>query len=239
VPQTKKPVVGNQNLFEVIKGIPIFSSLKEREVKDIGLLFIQEDFKKGEYIFWEGDPSDWLYVVAEGKVRIIKHSISGKDIILEIIPRGEIFGGVAVLDKRPYPASAQAMEDSRIIKLSRANLFRILDNYPAVALDTAIYMGKRLRDAHEMMRRLAAERVEKRIAAILLRLAERIGIRESGGIRLDINLTRLDLAEMAGTTVETAIRVMSKFGKEGLITPHTKRIVIIDKERLASLLEDK
>lgn len=225
--------------FEIIKGIPIFSSLTEKELKDIEPLFIEEDLKKDEYVFWEGDPSNWFYVVAEGKVRILKHSISGKDIILEIISSGDIFGGVAVLDKRPYPASAQAMEDSRIMKLSRTNLFKILDNYPTVALDTVTYMGKRLRDAHEMMRSLAAERVEKRIAAILLKLADKIGIKEPGGIRLDINLTRLDLAEMAGTTVETAIRVMSKFGKEGLIDSQSKKIVIIEKERLASLVENK
>jgi CRP/FNR family transcriptional regulator len=231
MPEDKKP--------KILNGIPIFSSLTERELKAIDPLFLEEGFKKDDYIFWEGDPSNWLYVVAEGKVRILKHSVSGKDIILEILSVGDIFGGVAVLDKIPYPASAQAMEDSRILKLSRTNLFKILDRYPTVALDTVTYMGKRLRDAHEMMRSLAAERVERRIAALLLRLAEKIGIEESGGIRLDINLTRLDLAELAGTTVETAIRVMSKFGKDGLVKSRSKRIVIIDKERLASLVEDK
>lgn len=231
MPQGKK--------FEIIKGIPIFSSLTEKELREIEPLFIEEAIKKDEYIFWEGDPSNWLYVVAEGKVRILKQSVSGKDIILEIISSGDLFGGVAVLDKRPYPASAQAMENSRILKLSRANILKIIDRYATVTLDTVAYMGKRLRDAHDMMRSLAAERVEKRIAAILLRLAEKIGIKEQGGIRLDLNLTRLDLAEMAGTTVETAIRVMSKFSKEGLVAAHTKKIVITDKEGLASLLESK
>lgn len=225
--------------YQIIKGIPIFSSLTEKELKEIEPLFIEEDIKKDEYIFWEGDPSNWLYVVAEGKVRVLKQSASGKDIILEIISSGDLFGGVAVLDKRPYPASAQAMENSKILKLSRANILKILDRYPTVALDTVTYMGQRLRDAHEMMRSLAAERVEKRIATILLRLAEKIGIEEKGGIRLDINLTRLDLAEMAGTTVETAIRVMSKFSKDGLVDSQTKKIVITNKKRLESLLESE
>lgn len=224
--------------FEIIKGIPIFSSLNEKELKEIYTLFLEDNFEKDEYLFWEGDPSNWLYVVAEGKVRILKHSISGKDIILEILSSGDIFGGVAVLDKKPYPASAQVMEDARILKLSKTNLFKILDRYPTVTLDTVTYMGKRLRDAHEMMRSLAAERVEKRIATILLRLAGKIGVEEPGGIRLDINLTRLDLAEMAGTTVETAIRVISKFGKEGLVNSRGKKIVITDKEGLASLVEN-
>ncbi len=231
MPETKK--------FQIIKGIPIFSSLTEKELKEIESLFIEEAVKKDEYVFWEGDPSNWLYVVAEGKVRVLKQSSSGKDIILEIISSGDLFGGVAVLDKRPYPASAQAMENSKILKLSRMNLLKILDHYPTVALDTVTYMGKRLRDAHEMMRSLAAERVEQRIATILLRLAEKIGVEESGGVRLDINLTRLDLAEMAGTTVETAIRVMSKFAKKGLVDSRTKKIVITDKEGLETLLENK
>ncbi len=231
MPETKK--------FQIIKGIPIFSSLTEKELKEIESLFNEEVVKKDEYIFWEGDPSNWLYVVSEGKVRVLKQSASGKDIILEIISSGDLFGGVAVLDKRPYPASAQAMENSKILKLSRSNILKILDSYPTVAIDTVTYMGKRLRDAHEMMRSLAAERVEKRIATILLRLAEKIGIKEPSGIRLDINLTRLDLAEMAGTTVETAIRVMSKFGKGGLVDSHAKKIVITNKEGLESLLENK
>ncbi|MEK6691929.1 MAG: Crp/Fnr family transcriptional regulator [Nitrospirota bacterium] len=231
MPETKK--------FQIIKGIPIFSSLTEKELKEIESLFAEEVVKKDEYIFWEGDPSNWLYVVSEGKVRVLKQSASGKDIILEIISSGDLFGGVAVLDKRPYPASAQAMENSKILKLSRSNILKILDSYPTVAIDIVTYMGKRLRDAHEMMRSLAAERVEKRIATILLRLAEKIGIEETGGTRLDINLTRLDLAEMAGTTVETAIRVMSKFGKEGLVDSHAKKIVITNKEKLQSLLENK
>lgn len=225
--------------YQIIKGIPIFSSLTEKELMEIEPLFIEEGIKKDEYVFWEGDPSNWLYVVAEGKVRVLKQSASGKDIILEIISSGDLFGGVAVLDKRPYPASAQAMENSKILKLSRANILKILDRYPTVALDTVTYMGKRLRDAHEMMRSLAAERVEKRIATILLRLSEKIGIVEKGGIRLDINLTRLDLAEMAGTTVETAIRVMSKFSKDGLVDSQTKKIVITNKEGLESLLESE
>lgn len=225
--------------FEIIKGIPIFSSLTEREIKEVEKFFAEESFERDQYVFWEGDPSEWFYVVSEGKVRILKHSMSGKDIILEIISSRDVFGGVAVLDKRPYPASAQAMEDSKIMKLSRTNLFRILDRYPTVALDTVAYMGKRLRNAYDMMRSLAAERVEKRIAAILLRLAEKIGVKEPRGIMLDINLTRLDLAEMAGTTVETAIRVISKFSKEGLVKSYGKKMVIADKEKLYSLLDNK
>lgn len=225
--------------FEIIKEIPIFFSLTEREIKEIEKYFSEEPFKKDGYVFWEGEPSEWFYVVSEGKVRILKHSISGKDIILEILSSGDVFGGVAVLDKKPYPASAQAMEDSKIMKLSSANLFRILDRYPTVALDTVTYMGKRLRNAYDMMRSLAAERVEKRIATIILRLAEKIGVKESDGIRLDINLTRLDLAEMAGTTVETAIRVVSKFSREGLVKSHGKKMVITNREKLASLSDNK
>jgi CRP/FNR family transcriptional regulator len=186
MPETKK--------FQIIKGIPIFSSLTEKELREIESLFIEEAVKKDEYIFWEGDPSNWLYVVSEGKVRVLKQSTSGKDIILEIISSGDLFGGVAVLDKRPYPATAQAMENSKILKLSRSNILKILDSYPTVAIDTVAYMGKRLRDAHEMMRSL---------------------------------------------TVETAIRVMSKFAKKGLVDSHTKKIVITDKEGLETLLENK
>ncbi|MEW6410821.1 MAG: Crp/Fnr family transcriptional regulator [Nitrospirota bacterium] len=223
---------------EIISRLPLFASLDGKEIQLLARLFIEENYKKGEYIFWENDDSEWFYVVSKGMVRILKHSADGKEIILEIVPPSEMFGAVAVLDRKPYPASAQAMDDTVVIKISRKNLFAVMDRFPSVALDVVSAMGKRLRDAHDMMKALAIERVERRIASILLKLSERVGLPEGRGIRIDIKLTRQDIAEMVGTTVETAIRTMSRFRKMGIIDIKNGKTVIIDKNRLKEITED-
>ncbi|MBI5043048.1 MAG: Crp/Fnr family transcriptional regulator [Nitrospirae bacterium] len=221
---------------DLVKKIPLFSSLTDDDIDKTVECLKEEVFDKGEYIFMEGDPSEWLCIVKSGEVRIMKHSASGKDVILDLFSPGEIFGGVAVFDKKPYPASAQAMEPQTIVlKIPRKWLFTLIDKYPAMVSEAVIYLGRKLRDAHTMMKNLAVERVERRIAAILLKLTEKAGEKDEKGIRLNMHLTRQDIAEMAGTTVETAIRVMSRFKKEGVVKSYEGKIVILDLKRLSEI----
>ena len=163
-------------IIETLKRSEIFSPLSESEIKKISSLFEQIEFKNNESIFLEGDPSEKFYILAEGNVKILKHSVMGKDIILEIMSPGDVFGGVAVLDRKPYPASAQAMESITAIRISRQNLFRIMEEYPILKLEVVRYFSDKLRDAHEMLKNIATERVEKRIAALMLKLSEKVGV---------------------------------------------------------------
>ncbi len=213
-------------IIDNLKKSEIFSSLKDEELEKIGALFESIKYKNNETIFIEGDPSDKFYLVAEGSVKILKHSMMGKDIILEVISPGDIFGGVAVLDKKPFPATAQAMEQTTVIRISRQNLLRIMEEYPILKLEIVKYFSDKLRDAHEMLKNIATERVEKRIAALLLKLSEKVGIEEGDYRKIDFPLTRQEIAEMVGTTVETCIRTMSKFQKKGMIKSSNSRILI-------------
>jgi len=221
---------------DLVKKIPLFSSLTDDDIDKTAECLKEEVFDKGEYIFMEGDPAEWLYIVKSGEVRIMKHSASGKDIILDLSSPCEIFGGVAVFDRKPYPASAQAMEpQTTVLKLPRNWLSTLIDRYPAMASEAVIYLGSKLRDAHTMMKNLAVEKVERRIASILLKLAEKGGEKDEKGITLTMHLTRQDIAEMAGTTVETTIRVMSRLRKEGILKSIEGKIVILNPERLAEI----
>jgi CRP/FNR family transcriptional regulator len=213
-------------IIETLKRSVIFSPLKESEIKKISSLFEQIAFKNNETIFLEGDPSDKFYILAEGNVKILKHTMMGKDIILELMSVGDVFGGVAVLDKKPYPASAQAMESTTAIRISRQNLLRIMEEYPILKLEIVRYFSDKLRDAHEMLKNIATERVEKRIASLLLKLSEKVGIDDSGYRKIDFPLTRQEIAEMVGTTVETCIRTISKFQKKGMVKSSNGRISI-------------
>lgn len=213
-------------ISETLKKSIVFSSLTPREITAISTFFEQLDFKKNENIFHEGDPSDWFCLVARGEIKIIKHTVMGKDIILEIVSPGDIFGGVAVLDHRPFPATAQAMESATVIRISRQNLLRIMEEYPILKLEVVKYFSDKLRNAHEMLKNLATERVEKRIAFLLLKLSEKAGVSDKGFKKINFPLTRQEIAEMVGTTVETCIRTTSKFQKQGMIKSSNNRIMI-------------
>lgn len=211
---------------EILKRSEVFSELSEADINKIAPFFEKKGFKKDEYIFMEEDSSDWLYIVATGRVKIVKHSLAGKDIILEIIPPGGIFGGVAVLDKKPFPASAQAMGSVDVIRISRKRLFDIMEDYPILKLSMVKAFSNRLRNAHETLKNIATERVEKRIASLLIKLSEKVGIEERGYRKIDFPLTRQEIADMVGTTVETCIRAMSKFQKLGMVKSSGGRILI-------------
>jgi CRP/FNR family transcriptional regulator len=213
-------------IVETLKKNNVFSSLSDEELKGVSAAFTEHDFKKDGIIFMEGDPSDWFYMVAEGRVKVVKHSLKGKDVILEIIAPGDVFGGVAVLDKKPFPASAEAMEHVKIIRISRKDLFAFMEAHPALSLSVVSYFSDRLRNAHETLKNIATERVEVRIASLLLKLSEKIGIDEEGFKKIEFQLTRQEIAEMVGTTVETAIRTMSKFQKEGIVKSSDGRVLV-------------
>ena len=213
-------------IIETLQKSEVFSSLKPEELDAISNYFEKITFGNNDTIFNEGDPSDKFYLVAEGSVKVLKHTIMGKDIILEMMSPGDIFGGVAVLDKKPFPASAQAMESTTVIRISRQNLLKIMEDYPTLKLDIVKYFSNKLRDAHEMLKNIATERVERRIASLLLKLSEKVGADDGNYRKIDIPLTRQEISEMVGTTVETCIRTMSRFQKNGVIKSSDGRILI-------------
>jgi len=214
----------------------MFKGIDPKGLKEIESLFQSEDFAKREAIFSEGDPSDWLYIVEKGKVKITKLSQEGKEIILEIIPSSGMFGGIAVVKGFPYPANAVVMEDATLLKISRQNLMKVLDRFPEVMFSLIQNLGDRLKDSHETKKNIALEKVSSRIAALLSKLAEQTGTKTTtGGVSLELKLTKQDIAEMVGTTVETSIRTMSKFKKLGLIEEKAGKIIIKDLEGLKSV----
>lgn len=214
--------------MQKLNEINIFRALSESDIEEIKDYMLFEKRRKKETIFSEGDASDWFYIVREGKVKITKLSHEGKEIILEVISQDDFFGGFAVLRGFPYPANAVAMEDGKLIKISKANIMKIIDRFPEVMSNIFHGLGDRVKDFHEMTKNIALEKVSSRIGALLLKLSEQAGERTPEGIAIDMKLTKQDIAEMVGTTVETAIRTMSRFKKLGFIEEKAGRIVIRD-----------
>jgi CRP/FNR family transcriptional regulator len=221
--------------LQFLRSCAILAALPEAELAALAALARDQRFRAREFIFMEGDAALWFCLVKSGRVRIFRQSRGGKDVVLELLGPGEPFGGVAVIEKRPYPASAQATEPTVVTKLPQDAIVALAERYPSIIKEMALMIGRRLRAAHDSVKSLAADPVEARLAATLLRLAEREGARGPHGLTLPFHLTRQGLADMTGTTVETAIRVMSRWLKEGLVREAEGRLVLADLQALRDL----
>ena len=219
------------DVAELLIKIPIFAALEEAEIKEIESLSHEKVFTANANIFWEGDAADWFYIVIEGKVKISKLTSNAREIVLSFFSRGEIFGEVAVLENGPYPASAQAVDASRLIGIRKADFWSFLLKHPAVALKIISLLSGRLREAQNRLRDLAGERVEQRLARLLLRLSDKLGA--------ILPFTRQELSDMSGTTTETTIRTLSQWKEQGIISSVRGKITIKDEIKLRKLAEGR
>ncbi|MBF0559646.1 MAG: Crp/Fnr family transcriptional regulator [Nitrospirae bacterium] len=224
--------------LEDLKSVPVFSGLNDKDLEEVRLCIVMEQYTRKKEIFSEGDTPDWFYIVFSGKVKVTKISSDGREIIMEVISPRDFFGGFAVLKGFPFPANAVAMEDSEILKLSRKNLLTFIDRFPTVMYAITSSLGERTRGLHETLKNIALERVESRIAALLVKLADKSGEEvDAVGTVINMRITKQDIAEMVGTTVETAIRVMSRFRKSGFIADNNGKIAIKNIEGLKALID--
>jgi CRP-like cAMP-binding protein len=219
-------------VLDFLRASPVFAGLPAHELESLATAAREVPCRAREYVFHEGDPALWLCLVKAGHVRIVHHSRTGKDVVLELLGPGEIFGGVAVIERRPYPASAQATEPSIVVQIPAGVVVGLAERHPMVVREMALLIGRRLRAAHDSVKSLSVEPVEARLAATLLRLADREGVPTKRGVELPFHLTRQSLADMSGTTVETAIRVVSRWLRDELVEDRSGRLIVRDQTAL-------
>lgn len=215
---------------------PVFAGVPLRELQALAGVARDTAYRARETIFAEGEPAMWFCVVRTGHVKIFREARGGREVVLELLGSGELFGGVAVIERREYPASAQATEASVVLRIPRDPIIALSERHPSVIREMALMMGRRLRGAHASITSLATDPVEARLAATLVRLADREGVREAGGVALPA-VTRRSLAEMSGTTVETTIRVVSRWLKTRIVTEHDGHLLVPDLAALRALAD--
>ncbi len=214
---------------EVLQRSLIFSGLSEGQLAELASIAVERSFVPGGFIFQDGDAPEWFYIVEEGKVKVLKYSSLGKEFIIAYFSTGEMFGEVAVFENKPYPASAQAVVKTRVLGINSRDFLSFVAAHPAVALRIISILGGRLRDAQSRLRDLAGERVEQRLSTILLMLASKFGS--------SLPFTRQEIADMSGTTTETAIRVLGRLKAGGIISSTRGNVVILDETKLRLLSE--
>jgi CRP-like cAMP-binding protein len=224
---------------DLLANSSLFANLSAAERGQIERRLAHRTYDRDEYLFFEGDPAEWLVYVAEGRVKMIKHSESGRETILASFGSGQIVGEVGVLVGDTYPATAQALEHTVTLNLRRAEYVDLVREHPDLAWALIAELGRRLQHAHETIRSLAVEKVERRVARVLLRMASASGERiEGGAVRITVPLSRQDIADMAGTVLETAIRTLSKFQKQGLVETTRGRLVLLQPHKLVAIAEE-
>ena len=221
----------------------LFAPLSGEVRAAVAQQLVRRTWEKDDYLFFEGDRAEWLVLVVQGRVKMLKHSESGRETILATFGPGQIVGEVGVLVGETYPATAQALEAANTLSLRRDEYADLVRAHPDLAWALIAELGRRLQRAHETIRSLAVEKVERRVARVLLRMANTAGERLEdpsvpGAVRITVPLSRQDIADMAGTVLETAIRAMSKFQKQGWIETRQGHIVLLQPHQLVTIAEE-
>lgn len=215
--------------LEGIKTCNLFGSLSDREKSKVLAISVQKEFERGDIIAQEGDKSGFVYIVTEGQVKGTRFTSDGRELILEILGHCDMIGQVAAIANEPYYYTAIALTKATVNMIKKEEFMELLRLNPGIANKTFMALGKRLRAAQAKIEEFVSDKVEQRIAKVLVALSGRMGN--------EIPFTRQEIASMVGTTIETAIRVTSRFKEAKVIKTTRGKIQIIDKQKLALLAD--
>jgi CRP-like cAMP-binding protein len=213
--------------------IPTLRSLGEEDRNALSPLCELAAYGKGETIFEEGDPAERIHFLFVGRVKIVKAG-RDRDLILEILGPGEPVGAVAVFERRPFPATAVALESSGVVSIPEREFFALIQKRPEITRRLLAGLTLRLMSLNRRLADMTGS-VEYRTARLFTTLAERMGRKENVKTFVPLPLSRQEIADLVGTTVETAIRVMSRWQKEGLVETEKKGFWIRDLQILRDI----
>jgi CRP-like cAMP-binding protein len=224
-----------ENMEEVLRRSTLFRRLTAEDRQRLAAVATVKSFDKGAALFNEGDGSDLLYTVLTGRVKVFKMTARGTDVILELFGPGDPVGAVAVYESRPYPASAVALEPTTCLIVPRQAFFSLLETYPSMVRGLLVGLTHRLVELTNRLTELSGGRVEGRLARFFLKLAQDVGQPRTDGTFIALALSRQELADMIGTTIETSIRIMSRWGKDDIVRTEKEGFIVVDRAALETV----
>ena len=215
--------------------IPVFRRLAPDDRTRVAEVSRLHVYPKGDVLFSEGEIPDRFCVVAEGRVKVFKMTHAGKDVILEVFGAGDPLGAVAVYEGHPYPASAVALQTTTCVEIPRGAFFALLERHPSLVRGLLAGLTMRMVELTNRVADLTGGRVEPRVARLFLKMAHEQGQADRGGIFIPVAISRQELADLTGTTIETCIRIMSRWNKDGIVRTDKDGFVVLDRNELDAI----
>lgn len=213
--------------------IPILAPLNAEDRAALAPLCELRAYEKGATLFEEGHAATFIHFLFVGRVKIVK-ATPDRDLILEILGPGEPVGAVAVFEQRPFPATAVALEPSGTVSIAERDFFQLIEKRPEITRRLLAGLTLRLMALNRRLADMTGS-VEYRAARLFSTLAERIGKAGADGTFVALHLSRQDIADLVGTTIESAIRIMSRWQKEGIVETDKEGFLIRKMERLREI----
>ena len=216
----------------------LFQDLDPGSLANIIQAATRRRYPGGSFVFYQEDKANTFYVLVQGKVRMTQITPEGHQVIVHFFGPGQGVGIIAVLGQFAYPLTAETVEDCTFLVWDSPLMNQLMEKYPRLAINAARLLAVRFRELQDRYRELATERVERRVARTLLRLAKQLGQKVEAGILINMPLSRRDLAEMTGTTLYTVSRILSKWEQAGLVKTGREQVVICAPHGLVIVAED-
>ncbi len=225
-------------LRAALRHVALFANLSDAELDLVAARVREKRIERGAFFFHQGEPAENFHILKSGQVRIFQTTPEGTQVLMHFIQSGQMFGAIAAFGVKEYPASAQGDEPSSAWVWNANTMRELVAEIPALALNALEHTAQIIQQLQERVRELQTERVERRVARALLRLARQSGKRIAEGVLIDHPLSRQDLAEMTGTNLYSVSRILSAWEKQGLVSSGRERIILCVPHKLVILAED-
>jgi CRP-like cAMP-binding protein len=226
-------------IVAILRQVTVFADLPSEALDSLATMAHRHKIDRGEWLFHQDDEALTAFIVLSGRLRLVQHTSEGKDVTMATFVPGDVIGLVVALTGDPYPGSAEALEASELLAIPGTLIWRLLHENAEMAVRVVQLIAAHLHEAHNRIRELSAERVQQRVARSLLRLVQKVGVKDQGAsVRLDIRLSRQDLAQMNGTTLETISRTLTAWEHHGIIDSKREQIIIVQPHALMKIADD-
>jgi CRP-like cAMP-binding protein len=223
----------------LIAGLPLFSGMAATDLDRILEGATSRRVAKDGFVFEQGGEAASFFVLLDGRVRVVKTTPDGQQVIVRYIVPGELLGIAQALGRSTYPASAIAVVDCVVLAWPSRLWPEFAAAFPSFSANTYRMIGQRLDDVQTQVVEMATEQVERRVAHALLRLVQQTGRRSSEGIVIDFPISRQDIAEMTGTTLHTVSRLLTAWEQKGLVKSGRQQVTVVAPHRLLLLAEGR
>ncbi|HYB22551.1 MAG TPA: Crp/Fnr family transcriptional regulator [Solirubrobacteraceae bacterium] len=221
------------DVIELLGRVPVFSALERDDLARIAGMAVPRNFEPGQAVFREGDASDTCYVVREGHVRAIRSHGDGRTITLATFGPGDFFGELAMFEDERRSATVEAIEPATVVGVLGPDMRRLMSEHAEIAVRLVVALGRRLRETNERLSRQSFQTVQSRVAAVLGDLVEQEVAAGKGACDVLVTATQADLAQLAGSSRESASRFLAVLERAGVISQGRGRLVVHDPKALA------